>query len=157
MIRRPPRSTLSSSSAASDVYKRQILYILNNTLGTTGRLTVEYMAHMEGLGSTNRGVSVRLELIPGGQIQRHKLRDEVYPLLPFLLGPCRKHNKLILRGGDIIDGKKGLLYLDGGYLGAVLLCKVRPTYRRLLEPTSTGVLCNSKDCLLYTSPSPRDS
>eukprot|EP00658_Telonema_sp_P-2_P086052 TRINITY_DN995_c0_g3_i3.p1 TRINITY_DN995_c0_g3~~TRINITY_DN995_c0_g3_i3.p1 ORF type:complete len:173 (+),score=56.27 TRINITY_DN995_c0_g3_i3:116-634(+) len=26
MIRRPPRSTLSSSSAASDVYKRQILY-----------------------------------------------------------------------------------------------------------------------------------
>eukprot|EP00828_Plagiopyla_frontata_P044860 TRINITY_DN747_c0_g1_i9.p2 TRINITY_DN747_c0_g1~~TRINITY_DN747_c0_g1_i9.p2 ORF type:complete len:101 (-),score=28.53 TRINITY_DN747_c0_g1_i9:197-499(-) len=27
MIRRPPRSTLSSSSAASDVYKRQILEI----------------------------------------------------------------------------------------------------------------------------------
>src|SRR5674536_374345 len=26
MIRRPPRSTLSSSSAASDVYKRQALY-----------------------------------------------------------------------------------------------------------------------------------
>eukprot|EP00656_Telonema_subtile_P054449 TRINITY_DN814_c0_g1_i3.p2 TRINITY_DN814_c0_g1~~TRINITY_DN814_c0_g1_i3.p2 ORF type:complete len:150 (+),score=10.30 TRINITY_DN814_c0_g1_i3:87-536(+) len=26
MIRRPPRSTLSSSSAASDVYKRQMLY-----------------------------------------------------------------------------------------------------------------------------------
>eukprot|EP00656_Telonema_subtile_P003009 TRINITY_DN11384_c0_g1_i14.p1 TRINITY_DN11384_c0_g1~~TRINITY_DN11384_c0_g1_i14.p1 ORF type:complete len:112 (-),score=3.66 TRINITY_DN11384_c0_g1_i14:539-874(-) len=27
MIRRPPRSTLSSSSAASDVYKRQKLYL----------------------------------------------------------------------------------------------------------------------------------
>src|SRR5665648_865200 len=27
MIRRPPRSTLSSSSAASDVYKRQLLYL----------------------------------------------------------------------------------------------------------------------------------
>eukprot|EP00656_Telonema_subtile_P052525 TRINITY_DN7353_c0_g1_i2.p1 TRINITY_DN7353_c0_g1~~TRINITY_DN7353_c0_g1_i2.p1 ORF type:complete len:331 (+),score=57.34 TRINITY_DN7353_c0_g1_i2:65-1057(+) len=27
MIRRPPRSTLSSSSAASDVYKRQVLYL----------------------------------------------------------------------------------------------------------------------------------
>eukprot|EP00658_Telonema_sp_P-2_P005361 TRINITY_DN12004_c0_g1_i2.p2 TRINITY_DN12004_c0_g1~~TRINITY_DN12004_c0_g1_i2.p2 ORF type:complete len:119 (-),score=33.09 TRINITY_DN12004_c0_g1_i2:51-407(-) len=26
MIRRPPRSTLSSSSAASDVYKRQVLW-----------------------------------------------------------------------------------------------------------------------------------
>src|SRR5664280_3765752 len=28
MIRRPPRSTLSSSSAASDVYKRQILQLV---------------------------------------------------------------------------------------------------------------------------------
>ena len=28
MIRRPPRSTLSSSSAASDVYKRQVLYVV---------------------------------------------------------------------------------------------------------------------------------
>src|SRR5664279_494944 len=28
MIRRPPRSTLSSSSAASDVYKRQVFYLL---------------------------------------------------------------------------------------------------------------------------------
>src|SRR5665648_1138880 len=29
MIRRPPRSTLSSSSAASDVYKRQVLIFIN--------------------------------------------------------------------------------------------------------------------------------
>src|SRR5664279_4345238 len=29
MIRRPPRSTLSSSSAASDVYKRQLCYLTN--------------------------------------------------------------------------------------------------------------------------------
>src|SRR5665648_177885 len=32
MIRRPPRSTLSSSSAASDVYKRQILNILSKPI-----------------------------------------------------------------------------------------------------------------------------
>eukprot|EP00658_Telonema_sp_P-2_P007569 TRINITY_DN1282_c0_g1_i1.p1 TRINITY_DN1282_c0_g1~~TRINITY_DN1282_c0_g1_i1.p1 ORF type:complete len:269 (+),score=50.70 TRINITY_DN1282_c0_g1_i1:138-944(+) len=32
MIRRPPRSTLSSSSAASDVYKRQVVYVLVNLL-----------------------------------------------------------------------------------------------------------------------------
>src|SRR5665648_478597 len=31
MIRRPPRSTLSSSSAASDVYKRQVLYSINTS------------------------------------------------------------------------------------------------------------------------------
>ena len=29
MIRRPPRSTLDRSSAASDVYKRQISYLAN--------------------------------------------------------------------------------------------------------------------------------
>eukprot|EP00656_Telonema_subtile_P002634 TRINITY_DN11195_c0_g1_i2.p1 TRINITY_DN11195_c0_g1~~TRINITY_DN11195_c0_g1_i2.p1 ORF type:complete len:705 (+),score=103.20 TRINITY_DN11195_c0_g1_i2:77-2191(+) len=33
MIRRPPRSTLSSSSAASDVYKRQVLSLVPNTKG----------------------------------------------------------------------------------------------------------------------------
>ena len=37
MIRRPPRSTLDRSSAASDVYKRQTLYIsVNNSAGTMG-------------------------------------------------------------------------------------------------------------------------
>src|SRR5664280_3881106 len=33
MIRRPPRSTLSSSSAASDVYKRQVLGLRIRTCG----------------------------------------------------------------------------------------------------------------------------
>ena len=33
MIRRPPRSTLSASSAASDVYKRQILIASGGTGG----------------------------------------------------------------------------------------------------------------------------
>ena len=32
MIRRPPRSTQSRSSAASDVYKRQLLVIINDIL-----------------------------------------------------------------------------------------------------------------------------
>ena len=31
MIRRPPRSTLDRSSAASDVYKRQILWMMERT------------------------------------------------------------------------------------------------------------------------------
>eukprot|EP00658_Telonema_sp_P-2_P046532 TRINITY_DN3474_c0_g1_i4.p1 TRINITY_DN3474_c0_g1~~TRINITY_DN3474_c0_g1_i4.p1 ORF type:complete len:172 (-),score=41.89 TRINITY_DN3474_c0_g1_i4:81-596(-) len=46
MIRRPPRSTLSSSSAASDVYKRQVLH---EGVGSEGRLnansgTLAFMA-----------------------------------------------------------------------------------------------------------------
>src|SRR5664279_4902902 len=34
MIRRPPRSTLSSSSAASDVYKRQVVYVVDGKIVT---------------------------------------------------------------------------------------------------------------------------
>eukprot|EP00658_Telonema_sp_P-2_P020663 TRINITY_DN18187_c0_g1_i1.p1 TRINITY_DN18187_c0_g1~~TRINITY_DN18187_c0_g1_i1.p1 ORF type:complete len:101 (-),score=38.45 TRINITY_DN18187_c0_g1_i1:244-546(-) len=40
MIRRPPRSTLSSSSAASDVYKRQIL----DAAKTGGKLQIQISA-----------------------------------------------------------------------------------------------------------------
>src|SRR5664279_6340238 len=39
MIRRPPRSTLSSSSAASDVYKRQV--VLESRYKTGGAATTE--------------------------------------------------------------------------------------------------------------------
>eukprot|EP00826_Nyctotherus_ovalis_P004412 TRINITY_DN10952_c0_g3_i3.p3 TRINITY_DN10952_c0_g3~~TRINITY_DN10952_c0_g3_i3.p3 ORF type:complete len:114 (-),score=3.25 TRINITY_DN10952_c0_g3_i3:1284-1604(-) len=43
MIRRPPRSTLSSSSAASDVYKRQHWKIVNNL--QVGLICVDYLIH----------------------------------------------------------------------------------------------------------------
>src|SRR5665648_554919 len=38
MIRRPPRSTLSSSSAASDVYKRQVHCLMQKTMETRGAI-----------------------------------------------------------------------------------------------------------------------
>src|SRR5664280_3463201 len=43
MIRRPPRSTLSSSSAASDVYKRQVLAQLATPTGiaVTGTVSLD--------------------------------------------------------------------------------------------------------------------
>ena len=44
MIRRPPRSTLDRSSAASDVYKRQPL-LLKGPTGTGKSRFVEFMAH----------------------------------------------------------------------------------------------------------------
>src|SRR5664280_2535273 len=40
MIRRPPRSTLSSSSAASDVYKRQFVFPFINFLRRTVEIAV---------------------------------------------------------------------------------------------------------------------
>src|SRR5664280_3855749 len=44
MIRRPPRSTLSSSSAASDVYKRQVLVALTLITGLAYPLAMTAIA-----------------------------------------------------------------------------------------------------------------
>ena len=41
MIRRPPRSTLDRSSAASDVYKRQFEYMLKKGIGNEKRFIKE--------------------------------------------------------------------------------------------------------------------
>ena len=47
MIRRPPRSTLDRSSAASDVYKRQVKFILDENFVPTGLYVKERKeAHM---------------------------------------------------------------------------------------------------------------
>ena len=53
MIRRPPRSTLSSSSAASDVYKRQGVYSSGNIKGSPP------VRPESGLGRRNSGRRTR--------------------------------------------------------------------------------------------------
>src|SRR5674536_182955 len=50
MIRRPPRSTLSSSSAASDVYKRQVGVVLFLWLGGRNSRAREYPSSFTGIG-----------------------------------------------------------------------------------------------------------
>src|SRR5665648_1212446 len=48
MIRRPPRSTLSSSSAASDVYKRQVVknrYLIVLTINYSYNFTNFYLGY----------------------------------------------------------------------------------------------------------------
>ena len=51
MLRRPPRSTQGRSSAASDVYKRQGLYVLRNS--TVPAILVE-------MGYVNHGSDAKL-------------------------------------------------------------------------------------------------
>src|SRR5678815_2978607 len=59
MIRRPPRSTLDRSSAASDVYKRQVQYAVRD-LGTLGGTVtaagdVNAMGQVVGFSMTGDG------------------------------------------------------------------------------------------------------
>eukprot|EP00828_Plagiopyla_frontata_P036545 TRINITY_DN481_c0_g1_i1.p1 TRINITY_DN481_c0_g1~~TRINITY_DN481_c0_g1_i1.p1 ORF type:complete len:149 (-),score=32.53 TRINITY_DN481_c0_g1_i1:49-495(-) len=49
MIRRPPRSTLSSSSAASDVYKRQLLFRAKDGFYLSYNKKVKNSWEMDGL------------------------------------------------------------------------------------------------------------
>eukprot|EP00658_Telonema_sp_P-2_P064727 TRINITY_DN53950_c0_g1_i1.p1 TRINITY_DN53950_c0_g1~~TRINITY_DN53950_c0_g1_i1.p1 ORF type:complete len:108 (+),score=18.33 TRINITY_DN53950_c0_g1_i1:67-390(+) len=107
MIRRPPRSTLSSSSAASDVYKRQI----------TGGILLG-----DGLG--------KLRYYLGGNLLRFKGRS--HPLIVNPLGAFGGHR----------PWRDDLIGCVGGRLGGAAAS---------MEPS----FCNH--CLLYTSPSPRDS
>src|SRR5665648_1294511 len=63
MIRRPPRSTLSSSSAASDVYKRQNVYDVRTGVDS-----------LKGEGIT------RAVLWPGAGVGGHCLTKDTYHL-----------------------------------------------------------------------------
>src|SRR5450756_1524043 len=58
MIRRPPRSTQSRSSAASDVYKRQVLGISHFSKNTAGREPVERVTGSVAFGALARIVLV---------------------------------------------------------------------------------------------------
>eukprot|EP00658_Telonema_sp_P-2_P018636 TRINITY_DN17305_c0_g1_i2.p1 TRINITY_DN17305_c0_g1~~TRINITY_DN17305_c0_g1_i2.p1 ORF type:complete len:635 (-),score=143.55 TRINITY_DN17305_c0_g1_i2:22-1926(-) len=72
MIRRPPRSTLSSSSAASDVYKRQVLDIEGQTVETELN-----KLHAAAMGST------------AGTFSSTKLFDQNAPTI-YLINPRKE-------------------------------------------------------------------
>ena len=60
MIRRPPRSTLDRSSAASDVYKRQVLYGVQGLFhATPGVSRAAFHRYVESLGLPHRYPQVR--------------------------------------------------------------------------------------------------
>src|SRR5664279_3708763 len=136
MIRRPPRSTLSSSSAASDVYKRQVVAV--GAFGQGSDVGVG------GFGSCVRD-AVLVEGVP----------DQL--LEPF--DGAGEFDEFGESGAACPGDPPGEEFFSsaafGGEHGAELfLEQVRPVQRGVggLDPGQAQLLV----CLLYTSPSPRD-
>src|SRR5450756_2948885 len=115
MIRRPPRSTQSRSSAASDVYKRQLLHIAI----ATGR-THQIRVHLSAIGHPIVG-------------------DGTY-------GGVRHRMPAALRAVE---------RLERPFLHAARLAFTHPREGTRMEFTC-ALPPDLQDCLLYTSPSPRD-
>eukprot|EP00658_Telonema_sp_P-2_P035869 TRINITY_DN26026_c0_g1_i1.p1 TRINITY_DN26026_c0_g1~~TRINITY_DN26026_c0_g1_i1.p1 ORF type:complete len:126 (+),score=20.33 TRINITY_DN26026_c0_g1_i1:33-410(+) len=125
MIRRPPRSTLSSSSAASDVYKRQVEDnpLHEEAIGVANPMRHRWNGIQLIQERWGRGGTVIDQQRPNGDEHDESFKGE-FLCLEHAACQCLEHDK---RGRAQQPGGGALPY-------AVVVA-----------------------CLLYTSPSPRDS
>ena len=126
MIRRPPRSTQSRSSAASDVYKRQSKNINNETQ----------------LGNFREDLFHRLNVF---QISIEPLSNRVSDI-PLLI---EYFSNTISKAYNLKD-----LNIDNE--DSYLINHFWPGNVRELRNLIERIAILSNNCLLYTSPSPRD-
>eukprot|EP00658_Telonema_sp_P-2_P007511 TRINITY_DN12800_c0_g1_i1.p1 TRINITY_DN12800_c0_g1~~TRINITY_DN12800_c0_g1_i1.p1 ORF type:complete len:154 (-),score=44.85 TRINITY_DN12800_c0_g1_i1:123-584(-) len=153
MIRRPPRSTLSSSSAASDVYKRQdkvsaaVLEINDSDLnfgfgsGGASKTTTTFTptttsSSLHSLGDDAKGVYV------SRICRRWRVRTSLRRLRGHTDAIAQYNQLRVLQ--ELVHSQVGN---DGGGDDDEAKGVITPSP---LSPLSTL-------CLLYTSPSPRDS
>src|SRR5450756_2461726 len=177
MIRRPPRSTQSRSSAASDVYKRQTAYCLGveKLLGITDdipeRATVIRVLMME----LNRVSSHLIGLGTGGNelgattimTTAFTAREEILEVFELITG-LRMNHGYIRPGGVSQDIPPGALDTIREILPTVRDYIRQLSHLMLANPIFKGRLVGvghlnlascmalGMTCLLYTSPSPRD-
>ena len=156
MIRRPPRSTLSSSSAASDVYKRQHPYSVYSELDwevPVERPSVKgadcydrYRIRVEEMRVSAMMVLEALEKIPRGADTYHEPGD------PALIAKAPSRAPEGASGSHHFEDSRGesMFYLAGG--GEA---RGKNPYRVSIR--SPMFITIPYACLLYTSPSPRDA
>ena len=148
MIRRPPRSTLSSSSAASDVYKRQEQREL---MDFTGRIAL-----VTG-SSSGIGAAIARELAAGGARVALNYRgnkagaEETAAAIREAGGECDvfqadvgsfEEAASLVKAVESEFGRIGILVNNAGTTRDTLLMSMRP------EDWGTVI---STNCLLYTS------
>ena len=157
MIRRPPRSTLSSSSAASDVYKRQVSHRLGRNAPIVHQPVKSGISCCIGVSGCFCPIGR-----PCNSTFSHLKRRSKRGIRGDFIRSLGSHEQ---RSGNGSAGKRGLLLRHPIGRGRHL-----PTPRALRHTTCTAVVTVSivnfetvteifrlaTGCLLYTSPSPRD-
>ena len=161
MIRRPPRSTQSRSSAASDVYKRQIPYIVKKewtiyyrsirvTLGFSKTIhkSQSLTEDMVSLDVNQRPAGIVPLTLKAFFVAYTRVRsNEDLRVLPPVNGDLRFSHLTKLRHDPIL-----IHWLAGFKEGEVWDVEAaRDHYNRF-----ACAVPKKKPCLLYTSPSPRD-
>src|SRR5450756_2216936 len=155
MIRRPPRSTQSRSSAASDVYKRQALrpsfaQVLRER-GAQSRFV-----HIATHGWFRQDNPMFSSISLGDS---HLNLFDLYQLnLPcelVTLSGCGTGLNMVVGGDDLLGLVRGLLYA-GAQGVLVTLWDVNDRSTAEFMKLFYEALKTNKNCLLYTSPSPRD-
>eukprot|EP01015_Nassula_variabilis_P034566 TRINITY_DN8539_c0_g1_i1.p1 TRINITY_DN8539_c0_g1~~TRINITY_DN8539_c0_g1_i1.p1 ORF type:complete len:150 (+),score=44.79 TRINITY_DN8539_c0_g1_i1:12-461(+) len=137
MIRRPPRSTQSRSSAASDVYKRQ-----------------EHSWQMfQPMPWVQTGVD-GCEYASNGWIRSYKINkvnDRLRQIRVYTSGGVFSLCKLV-RYRIMFQCRDGGFFIQASFTSEVESC-----FRKMVSIKFLNVSVKLQNCLLYTSPSPRDS
>ena len=160
MIRRPPRSTQGVSSAASDVYKRQVLYRARPVLACLGsrrRQIAFFRYYLHSSWAVRPALFSGIKNItsaPSGQPLFSDIQN-----LHFLFCPI-VHTRPVASCDMILHRKH--LANEAGAGKAPRLFTFVDNPGRWSQPHAAGAYLSaslsakSPACLLYTSPSPRD-
>eukprot|EP00658_Telonema_sp_P-2_P037281 TRINITY_DN26824_c0_g1_i2.p1 TRINITY_DN26824_c0_g1~~TRINITY_DN26824_c0_g1_i2.p1 ORF type:complete len:176 (+),score=46.29 TRINITY_DN26824_c0_g1_i2:87-614(+) len=175
MIRRPPRSTLSSSSAASDVYKRQVLLALLALQRVSGQSTDATLSSV--VLTCNQGTNVfggdigTCEFDPTFSSTTYSYTVSPSDWIKFTPTTNHAGATLTVDGAAVTSGSESqqITPPEGSRQDYSIVVTAQDGTTTLTYTFSAGkefqaqwnavvgVGLGSFGCLLYTSPSPRDS
>ena len=164
MIRRPPRSTQSRSSAASDVYKRQVHRKIVVPYGSAGlrqrtirqfhdRLRRRYIHHRE-ISSASSGHQAAHAGPRAGFLRGDIVGDRTTTSDRVQVRDVRRADRRITSGNPDRSNRQA----PAGNRRPVRRFQLvrRTRVRRAVNDTEPEPVDTTSVCLLYTSPSPRD-
>ena len=157
MIRRPPRSTQSRSSAASDVYKRQVLGVFGRMVPdgdhTTDTEETDYDENGDDpvvvyAATDPEEQDVTWSIVPADEADANSPDEDDFEMTN---GVLTFEDPPDFETPSDRAGTEDNLVTDNTYV-----VQVRASPSEGPHHTIT-VTVNVQNCLLYTSPSPRDS